>query len=172
MAEIPLSDFGLSERAIEEIRARDLRQARLFARLLLGGCAALWLALSALVYVHSARRAPILGLIMAPLLGGIGAVIGGLPIAILGGIVSWLAYPKHELVGALERYEAASAGNRVCDVCVLANDDDTPREGVAFCGRCGAWICPECRRRHDLRAIAALRRARAQLPGTGPRDST
>jgi hypothetical protein len=166
------SDYGLTEEAIEEIRARDQRQARLFARLLMVGCGALWLAFSALIYAHSARRAPLLGLVMAPLLGGLGAAIGGLPVAILGGIVSWIAYPKHPLAGALEIYEAATAGIRVCDVCLLALGDDTPKEGVSYCGRCGAWMCPDCRKRYDLRAIAALRRARARGAGAGPREST
>jgi hypothetical protein len=172
MAGIPPSEFGLTEAAIEEIRARDESQARLFARLLMGGCGALWLLFSVLIYAHSARRAPLLGLVMAPLLGGLGAAIGGLPIAVVGGIVSWLAYPRHPLTGALERYEAATAGIRVCDVCLLAGGDDTPKEGVAYCGRCGAWICPACRRRYDRRAIAALKRARAQDAGPGPREST
>jgi hypothetical protein len=172
VAQIPPSGFGLTERVIEEIRARDEKQSRLFAWLLVGGCGALWLVLTALIYVHSARRAPLLGLVMAPLLGGLGAAIGGLPIAVLGGVVSWLAYPRHPLAGALERYEEATAGIRTCDVCRLANGDDTPKEGVAFCGRCGAWICPDCRRRYDLRAIAALKRARAQGAGAAPREST
>jgi len=166
------SDFGLTEETIAEIRARDERQARLFARLLMGGCGALWLVLSALIYSHSARRAPLLGLLMAPLLGGLGAAIGGLPIAILGGAVSWLAYPRHPQTGALQAYETATAGIRVCDVCLLAMGDDTPKEGVMYCGRCGAWICPTCRRRYDLRAIAALKRARAQGAEVGPREST
>jgi hypothetical protein len=108
---------------------------------------------------------------MAPVLGGLGAVIGGLPIAILGAVVSWLAYPTHPLAGALERYEAASAGIRVCDVCRLAGGDSTPKEGVIYCGRCGAWICPACRRCYDLRAIAALKRGRAgAAPGHASRD--
>ena len=154
------SDYGLTEEAIEEIRARDQRQARLFARLLMAGCGALWLAFSALIYAHSARRAPLLGLVMAPLLGALGAVIGGLPIAVLSGIVSWLRYPRHPKAAALERYEAATVGIRPCDVCRLAQGDSTPREGVTYCGRCGAWICPSCRRRYDLRAIAALKRGR------------
>jgi hypothetical protein len=169
-------DFGLTEEAIEEIRARDEKQSNLFVRSLLGGCGALWLALTFLIYTHAARRAPLLGLVMAPLLGGLGAAIGGLPVAILGGIVSWLVYPRHPQAGALERYEAATAGIRVCDVCQLACGDSTPKEGVAYCGRCGAWICPECRRRYDLRAIAALKRRRAgagaQGAGAGPSEST
>lgn len=159
------ADFGLTEKTIDEIRARDERQARLFARLLMGGCGALWLALTALVYGYAVRRAPLLGLVMAPLLGGLGAVIGGLPIAILGGIVSWLRYPPHPKAAALERYEAATAGIRPCDVCRLAQGDTTPREGVTYCGRCGAWICPACRGRYDLRAIAALKRGRAPEGG-------
>ncbi len=171
MARILPSDFGLTERAIEEIRARDERQALLFARFLLAGCGALWLLLTALIYSYSARRDPLLGLVMAPLLGGLGAVIGGLPIAILGAIVSWLAYPKHPQARALESYEAATAGIRVCDVCRLACGDSTPKEGVAYCGRCGAWICPDCRRRYDLRAIAALKRGRVgAAPGHAARD--
>ena len=159
------ADYGLTESTIDEIRARDERQARLFARLLMGGCGALWLVLTALVYGYSVRRAPLLGLAMAPLLGGLGAVIGGLPVAILGGIVSWLRYPPHPKAAALERYEAATAGIRPCDVCRLAQGDGAPREGVTYCGRCGAWICPACRRRYDLRAIAALKRRRGPEGG-------
>jgi hypothetical protein len=171
MVRILPGDFGLTETAIEEIRARDERQALLFARFLLAGCGALWLLLTVLIYTYSARREPLLGLVMAPLLGGLGAVIGGLPIAILGAIVSWLAYPAHPLAGALERYEAATAGIRVCDVCRLARGDSTPKEGVVYCGRCGAWICPACRRRYDLRAIAALKRGGAEAaPGHAARD--
>jgi hypothetical protein len=169
MAGILPGEFGLTERAIEQIRVRDERQAHLFARFLMGGCGALWLLFTVLIYAYSARRAPLLGLVMAPLLGGLGAVIGSLPVAILGAIVSWLAYPTHPLAGALERYEAATAGIRVCDVCRLARGDSTPKEGVVYCGRCGAWICPDCRRRYDLRAIAALKRDRA-APGHAPRD--
>lgn len=168
MSSILPSDFGLTESVIEEVRARDERQARLFARLLIGGCGALWLVLTALIYGYSARRSPLLGLVMAPVLGALGAVIGGLPIAIVGTAVSWLACPTHPQAGALERYEAATAGIRTCDVCRLARGDDTPKEGVAYCGRCGAWICPECRRRYDLRAIAALKRSRA---GAAPADA-
>jgi len=163
MSSILPSDFGLTERAIEEIRARDERQAHLFVRFLLGGCGALWLAFAVLIYARSARTAPLLGLVMAPLLGALGAVIGGLPVAILGGLVSWLAYPKHPQAGALERYEAATAGIRVCDVCRLAQGDSTLKEGVTYCGRCGAWLCPACRRRYDLRAIAALKRVRTGM---------
>ena len=171
MPRILPGDFGLTERAIEEIRARDEGQATLFVRVLLGGCGALWLAFTVFIYAHSARRAPLLGLLVAPLLGGLGAVIGGLPIAIFGAVVSWLAYPKHPQAGALERYEAATASIRVCDVCRLASGDSTPKEGVTYCGRCGAWICPECRRRYDLRAIAALKRGRAgAAPGDTARD--
>ena len=103
----------------------------------------------------------LLGLAMAPVLGGIGAVIGAPPIAILGALVSWLVYPRHPKARALERYEAAAALFRPCDVCRLAQGDSTPREGVTYCGRCEAWICPACRRRYDLRAIAALKRGSA-----------
>ena len=130
---------------------------------------------------------------MAPLLGGLGAVIGGLPIAILGAVVSWLAYPRHPQAGALERYEAATAGIRVCDVCRLARGDGTPKEGVAYCGRCGAWICPDVpatlrpagdrgaqarrtggTRRPALTDAVLRRRARGEgsRRGIGPREST
>lgn len=160
MARIVPDDFGLTDATIEEIRARDEKQAQLFVRLLLWGCGALWLVLTLLIYVHSVARAPWIGLVVAPILGGMGTGIGGLPIAVLSAIASWLAYPKHPKAGALERYEAATAGIKVCEVCRLARGDDTPKEGVVYCGRCGAWICPECRSRYDLRAIAALRRGR------------
>ncbi|HXK12867.1 MAG TPA: hypothetical protein VMT70_24750 [Vicinamibacteria bacterium] len=154
------ADFGLTEAAIQEIRDCDRRQAELFVRLMIGGCGVLWLALAVLVYAHSARRAPLLGLVMAPLLGGAGAVIGSLPIAVLSAAASWLAYPRHPQSRALEKYEAATAHIRVCEVCRWARGDATPKEGVVYCARCGAWICPDCRGRYDLRAIAALRRQR------------
>ena len=167
MPEILPAEYGLTESAIQEIRARDERQADLFARLVLGTVGALWLAFAVLIYVHSARRAPLLGLIMAPLLAGLGAVIAGLPIAMVGGLLSWLVYPPHPMAAALERYEAATAGIRTCDVCRLARGDSTPRRGVSYCGRCDAWMCPECRRRYDRRAIAALKRGMAAAPGAG-----
>jgi hypothetical protein len=167
MAQPLPGDFGLTEEAIEEIRARDQRQTRLFIGLLLWGCGAIWVVLTALVYANSVRKAPLLGLVVAPALAGLGAVIGGLPMAILAAVVSLLAYPKHPKAAALERYEAATAGVRACDVCRLARGDETPKEGVAYCGRCGAWLCENCRRRYDLRAIAALKRERARSGG-GP----
>lgn len=151
-------DFGLTEGLIEEIRARERRQAELFVRLLLGGCGGLWLALTLLIYLHAAGRSPVLGLVMAPLLGGLGAAIGGLPVAILAAVAARLACPPHRRAGALDRYEEATAGVRVCEVCHLARGDDTPKPGVMYCARCGAFICPDCRTRYDLRAIAALRR--------------
>ncbi len=158
MAQILPEDYGLTKGLIDEIRARDEQQAELFVRLLLGGCAAMWLALTILVYAHTARRVSLTSVAVPPLLGALGAGIGGLPVAVLSAVVSWLACPRHPKAAALERYEAASAGIRVCDVCRLARGDDTLKEGVAYCGRCGAWICPDCRRRYDLRAIAALKR--------------
>jgi len=151
------ADFGLTESTIEEIRARDEKQARLFVALTRDGCVLLWVVLTVLVYAGSAHRSPLLGLVMAPVLGGLGAVIGGLPIAVVSGVVSWLRHPRHPKAAALERHEAAPAGIRPCDVCRLAQGDSTPREGVTYCGRCGAWICPACRRRYDLRAIAAFK---------------
>jgi hypothetical protein len=160
-------DFGLTARSIEEVRARDEKQAQLFVRFLVRGCAILWLVFSVLIYANSAGRSPALGLVLAPLLGGVGAVIGGLPMAVVSALVSWVVYPRHRLAPALERYEAATAGIRVCDVCRLARGDDTLKEKVAYCGRCGAWICPDCRGRYDLRAIAALKR-RAGWPETTP----
>ena len=167
MPQILPGEYGLTESTIREIRVRDERQADLFVRFVLGGCGGLWLVLTVLIYAYSARRAPLLGLVMAPLLAGLGAVIAGLPIAMLGGLLSWLVYPQHPMARALERYEAATAGIRPCDVCRLAQGDSTPKEGVSYCGRCGAWICPECRRRYDLRAIAALKRVTAGAPGAG-----
>jgi acyl CoA:acetate/3-ketoacid CoA transferase alpha subunit len=158
MAEARPGDFGLTESAIEEIRARDRRQAELFVRLLAGGCGLVWLVLTALIYARSARTEPLLGLLVAPLLGLLGAVIAGLPVAVTSAIVSWLAIRPHPQARALERYEAATAGIRPCEVCRLARGDHTPKEGVAYCSKCGAWICRDCRRRYDLRAIAALKR--------------
>jgi hypothetical protein len=131
-----------------------------------GSLGTLWLTLTVLIYVYAAPRVPLLGLVMAPLLAGLGAVAVGLPIAMVGGLLSWFVYPPHPMTAALERYEAATAGIRTCDVCRLARGDSTPKSGVSFCGRCDAWVCPECRHRYDRRAIAALRRGAAgTLPG-------
>jgi hypothetical protein len=160
MARARPEDFGLSEGLIEEIRARDRRQAELFVYLLLRGMAVAFVILAFWIYTRSFARAPLAGLLVAPLLGALGAVIAGLPIAIVSALFSWLLYPRHPMSRALERYEAATAGIRVCDVCRLARGDETPKEGVAYCGRCGAYLCPDCRQRYDLRAIAALRRGR------------
>jgi hypothetical protein len=165
------SDFGLTEAAIAEIRARDRRQADLFVRIVLVTLGTLWLIFTVLIYVYSSRRTPLLGLVMAPLLGAVGAFIAGLPVAMVGGLLSWLAHPPHPMSAALERYEAATVGIRTCDVCRLARGDSTPRNGVSYCGRCDAWICPECRRRYDRRAIAALKRGVTGGPDAGaPRD--
>jgi hypothetical protein len=172
MERVPPEDFGLTEGLVAEIHARDEKQAHLFARLLLWGCGILWLGLTLFIYARAARRMPFLGLAAAPLLAALGAGIGGLPIAIASAIVSWLAYPRHPKAGACERYEAATAGIRVCEVCLLARGDDTTKEGVRYCARCGAWICPECRNRYDLRAIAALKRGVYREAAPGPRDST
>ncbi len=87
-----------------------------------------------------ALKAPLLGLVMAPLLAGLGAVIAGLPVAMAGGLLSWLAHPPHPMSAALERYEAATVGIRICDVCRLARGDSTPKSGVSFCGRCDACL--------------------------------
>jgi hypothetical protein len=96
------------------------------------------------------------------MLAGLGALVAGLPIAMVGRLLSWLAYPPHPMRVALERYEAAAT--RTCDACRLATGDSTPKSGVSYCGRCDAWICPECRRRYDRRAIAALKRGAARGP--------
>jgi hypothetical protein len=160
---IGLEDFGLNESLIEEIRARDRKQAQLFVDLMLRGVAVVFVTLVIWIYARSFRTAPLAGLVIAPLLGVLGAVIAGLPIAILSALFSWFLYPRHPMSRTLERYQAASAGIRVCDVCRLARGDATPKEGVTYCGRCGAHLCPDCRQRYDLRAIAALKRG--QDPG-------
>ena len=164
MAEILPGAYGLTEGLIREIRARDRRQADLFVRIVVGTLGTLWLTFTVLVYLYASRRAPLLGLVMAPLLAALGAVIAGLPVAMVGGLLSWLAYPPHPMSAALERYEAATVGIRTCDVCRLARGDSAPKNAVSFCGRCDAWICPECRRRYDRRAIAALKRGAAGAP--------
>ena len=166
MAGVRPEQFGLDESLIEEIRARDRKQAQLFVDLLVRGVAAVFLLLAVVVYVRSFDRAPLLGLVIAPLLGALGAVIAGLPVAILSALFSWFLYPRHPMSRTLERYQAATAGIRVCDVCRLARGDTTPKEGVTYCGRCGAHLCPDCRQRYDLRAIAALKRG--QGPGGAP----
>jgi hypothetical protein len=157
-------DFGLSDAAIAEIRARDERQARLFVDLLLHGVGLVFGVLAVVLYVRGFSRSPISGLLVAPLLGALGAAVAGLPIAIASALFSWFLHPRHPLSGALERYEAATAGIRTCDVCRLARGDETAKEGVIWCGRCGAYVCPDCRGRYDLRAIAALKRR----AGVGP----
>jgi hypothetical protein len=162
MARARPEDFGLSEGLIEEIRVRDEQQAQLFVYLLLRGVAVVFVLLAVVIYVRSLGRAPVGGLVIAPLLAALGAAIAGLPIAILSALFSWFLYPRHPMSRVLERYEAASAGIRVCDVCRLACGDETPKDGVSYCGRCGAYLCPDCRQRYDLRAIAALKR---RLPG-------
>lgn len=155
-------DFGLDDRLIAEIRARDRRQAELFAYLLLRAVALAFLVLTFWIYTRSFARAPLAGLLVAPLIGALGAGIAGLPLAALSALASWLRHPRHPRAEALERYEAATADVRVCDVCRLARGDETPKPGVAWCGRCAAYLCPDCRTRYDLRAIAALKRG--QLP--------
>jgi len=122
------------------------------------GAGLLWLALSVWFYSGVVRTSPWLGLVTSPLLGLLGTVIAGLPLALLAGSVWWLVWPRHPKAEAVERYDAARAGIRPCDVCVLARGDQTPRK-VAYCGKCGAFLCEPCRSRYDLRAIAALRRA-------------
>jgi hypothetical protein len=152
-----LESYGLSPELVDEIRARDRRQFELFVRIVLGGAGLLWVVLGVLVYSRSYGQAPLLGLIVAPLLAGLGAAIGALPIALLGGAAILVFYPRHPKAGALDRYEAAHARTRPCDVCILVRGDRRPRDDVAYCARCDAWLCPDCRGRYDLRAIAALR---------------
>src|SRR5512137_51779 len=83
-------DFGLTPAVIDEIRRRGEKQARLFFDLVRWSCGLLWLVLTVSVYAGSAQKAPLLALVMAPLLGGMGAVIAGLPLAIASAVVSWL----------------------------------------------------------------------------------
>jgi hypothetical protein len=153
----PLESYGLSPELVDRIRARDRRQFELFVRVTLGGAALLWIVLVLLVYSHAFAQAPLLGLLVAPILAGLGAVIGALPIAVIGGATILVFYPRHPKAAALERYEAAHARLRSCDVCVLVRGDHRPRQDVTYCARCDAWLCPDCRGRYDLRAIAALR---------------
>lgn len=49
-----------------------------------------------------------------------------------------------------------------CDVCVLVKGEHTPKR-VSFCGLCGAWLCEECQKRYDLRAIAMIKDKAAKL---------
>jgi len=164
-------EYGLSEAVVDEIRARDQRQLELFLKLTGGSAAVLWLFLTVSVYARSFGSAPVLGLLVAPLLALLGAVIGALPIALVCGVGVLVLCPRHPMAGALERYQAAHSRTRPCDVCILVRGDHGPRPGVAYCARCDAWLCPDCRGRFDLRAIAALRAARARdgppAPGSG-----
>jgi hypothetical protein len=152
-----LEEYGLSDEIVDEIRAREKRQFELFLRLTGTGAAVLWMIFTVFVYSHSFGRSPLLGLVAAPLLALVGATVGALPTAIVCGLGVLLLYPRHPKAGDLERYEADTSPVRECDVCVLARGDHRPREGVSYCARCDAWLCPDCRVRYDLRAIAALR---------------
>lgn len=158
MEQIQLRDYGLTEAIVAEIRARDQRQFRLFVTATAWGCGLLWLVLTILIYTNSVRSDPILGLVVSPLLGLLGAGIGALPIMIASAILSFVLCPRHAKAEALKRYEAAASRIRVCDVCALALGDHSPKRDVAYCGMCDAWLCPDCRQRYDLRAIAALKR--------------
>jgi len=152
-----LEDHGLSEAIVHEVRAREKRQFELFVRWTGGAVALVGLVLAVLVYSRSFGRSPFLGLVISPVLALLGAAISALPLSLICGAGVALLYPRHPLAKALERYEADTAHVRACDVCVLARDDHEVKEDVAYCARCGAWLCPACRRRYDLRAIAALK---------------
>lgn len=152
-----LEDHGLSHAIVEEVRAHERRQFELFVRVTGGAIAVVWVVLTVLVYSRSFETMPFLGLAASSLLALLGAAIGALPLAIICGAGVLLLYPRHPRAQALERYETATAHVRRCDVCVLARGDNDVKEGVAHCARCNAWLCPACRGRYDLRAIAALR---------------
>jgi hypothetical protein len=53
---------------------------------------------------------------------------------------------------------------RYCDVCWLTKGDKTYKY-VRYCATCDAYICDDCRRRWDLRAIAAMKRAAMRFIG-------
>lgn len=152
-----LEEYGLSETIVDHIRARERRQFELFVKVTGALSGVLWLLLTAWVYSHSFRQAPLLGLAAAPLLALVGAVVGALPLALVCGLGVLLLHRRHPKAGALERYEADVRDVRECDVCVLARGDHRVKDNVAYCARCDAWLCPDCRHRYDLRAIAALR---------------
>jgi hypothetical protein len=141
-----LEDHGLSEAIVEEVRAHERRQFELFVRVTGGGVAVVWVVLTFLAYSRSFERTPLLGLVASPLLALLGAAIAALPLAIICGAGVLLLYPRHPRARALEQYGAA-----------IARGDSDVKEGVAYCARCNAWLCPACRSRYDLRAIAALR---------------
>jgi hypothetical protein len=165
MSQPRLGDYGLTEDLVAEIHAREQRQFEVFVRLSGWGCGMVWLALTIVVYARSARSSPLLGLAVAPFLGVLGAAVAALPITLVSGVLSLVACPRHPQAKALERYEAAAAETRPCDVCVLARGDHSPKRHVAYCGVCSAWLCADCRQRYDLRAIAALKR-RLQEPAS------
>jgi len=152
-----LEDHGLSKAIVEEVRAHERRQFELFVRVTGGAVAVVWVILTILVYSRSFERTPILGLVASFLLALLGAVIAAFPLAIVCGAGVLLLCPRHPRAKAVEHYETATAQVRTCDVCVLARRDDGVKEDVSYCARCNAWLCPACRGRYDLRAIAALR---------------
>ena len=149
-------EYGLSEAVVDEIRARDQRQLELFLKLTGGSAAVLWLFLTVSVYARSFGSAPVLGLLVAPLLALLGAVIGALPIALVCGVGVLVLCPRHPMAGTLERHQAAHSRTRPCGRV-------HPRPGRPRPAAGGRLLCPL--RRLALSGLPrSLRPARDRRP--------
>jgi hypothetical protein len=150
-------DVGLDADLVREIRSRDATRRKVFARAMASGFGVIWVCWSIGLYVLWLRGGGAAHLALAILLGLIAAALGSIPLSMLTAIASTILLPRHARSGDLDRYDAAVGNVRPCDVCVLAMGDHAPKPRVSFCPRCDAWVCESCRRRYDLRAIAALK---------------
>jgi len=153
-----LADFGLDEALAESIRAQDGRRRRGFTRIMAWGTLVIWLCWSAGLYFLWLSRGSSARLALALLFGLVPAGFAVLPLSVVASIASSLFWPRHPKGAALDRYDEARGHVRPCDVCTMALGDASPKADVYFCPTCDAWICGACRRRYDLRAIAALKR--------------
>lgn len=130
------------------------------------GSAIIWACWSAGLYLFWLRRGGLGAAALAAALGLLAAAFAALPLSLLAAIASWALAPPHSRARDLERYDAARSHVRPCDVCRLTLGDGRPKAGVSFCPKCEAWVCEGCRRRYDLRALAALKR---RVGGPTPR---
>jgi hypothetical protein len=153
-----LRDFGLDEALAESIRGQDARRRRAFTAIMAWGSLVIWVCWSAALYFLWLKTGPLARLALALLLGLIPAGLAAVPLSVVATIASSLFWPRHAKAADLDRYDEARGHVRSCDVCILALGDAGPKADVYFCPSCDAWICEACRRRYDLRAIAALKR--------------
>jgi hypothetical protein len=153
-----LDDFGLDEALVAAIREQELRRRRAFTQILAWGSLAIWICWSALLHLLWLKTGGLARLALALALGLIPALFAALPLSVVAAIACSVFWPRHRQAVQLDRYEEACGHVRPCDVCILALQDASPKADVHYCPPCEAWICESCRRRYDLRAIAALKR--------------